>query len=100
MTAHPLGVTRPLRHAEALPSMLDGRRRKMGQLRVGLWSPDWSPWAAIARLHRAWPDLSLELQPHLPSAARGETLEQDRRAPAREGVGQKGEARVGARRRG
>lgn len=37
------GVTRPLRHIEALPSTLDGRRKKMSQLRVGFWSADWSP---------------------------------------------------------
>ncbi|MFC7739181.1 hypothetical protein ACFQX4_26195, partial [Roseomonas sp. GCM10028921] len=57
------GVTRPLRHVEVLPSTLDGRKRKMGQLRVGFWSADWSPWQAVARLRRAWPDLSLELRP-------------------------------------
>jgi hypothetical protein len=57
------GVARPLRHVEALPTTLDGRRKRMGQFQVGFWSADWSPWAAIARLRRAWPDLSLELQP-------------------------------------
>jgi hypothetical protein len=57
------GVTRPLRHVEALPSTLDGRKKRMGQLRVGFWSADWSPWAAIARLRRAWPDLSFAMQP-------------------------------------
>jgi hypothetical protein len=35
----------------------------MGQFRVGFWSADWSPWQALARLRRAWPDLSLDLQP-------------------------------------
>ena len=38
------GTTRPLRHVEALPSKLDGRRKKMAELRVGFWSADWSPW--------------------------------------------------------
>ncbi len=60
------GVARPLRHVEALPETLDGRRRRMGQLRVGFWSADWSPWAAIARLRRTWPELSFEPQPHYP----------------------------------
>ncbi|WP_458098427.1 hypothetical protein [Roseomonas sp. WA12] len=94
------GVTRPLRHVEALPSTLDGRKRKMGQLRIGFWSADWSPWAAIVRLRRAWPDLSVELQPHYSGSARGETVEQDSRVPARERVGRKDEPRVGARRGG
>jgi hypothetical protein len=94
------GVTRPLRHVEELPSTLDGRRRKMRQLRVGFWSADWSPWAAIARLRRERPNLSFELQPHYPGSARGETVEQDSRVPAREAAGPKGGARVGARRRG
>jgi hypothetical protein len=57
------GVARPLRHVEALPSTLDGRRKRMGQFRVGFWSGNWSPWQALARLRRAWPDLSFELQP-------------------------------------
>jgi hypothetical protein len=56
------GVARPLRHVEALPTSLDGRKKRMGQLRVGFWSADWSPWQAMARLRRAWPDLSLELR--------------------------------------
>jgi hypothetical protein len=60
------GVARPLRHVAPLPATLDGRLRKMGQLRVGFWSADWSPWAAIARLRRHWPELSFELQPHYP----------------------------------
>ena len=31
------GVTRPLRHVEALPTTLDGRKKRMGQFRVGFW---------------------------------------------------------------
>ncbi|MBP0447825.1 hypothetical protein J8J14_24080 [Roseomonas sp. SSH11] len=65
------GVTRPLRHVQVLPSTLDGRKKRMGQLRVGFWSADWSPWAAIARLRRTWPGLSLELRPHYPGRAGG-----------------------------
>jgi hypothetical protein len=57
------GVARPLRHVQALPSTLDGRKKRMGQFRVGFWSADWSPWQALAQLRRAWPDLSLDLQP-------------------------------------
>ena len=62
------GVARPLRHVQGLPGTLDRRKRKMGQLRVGFWSADWSPWAAVGRLRRRWPMLSFELVPHYPGA--------------------------------
>ncbi|MBB5696154.1 hypothetical protein [Muricoccus pecuniae] len=95
------GVTRPLRHVELLPSTLDGRKRKMGQLRIGFWSADWSPWAAIARLRRAWPELSLELRPHYPGS-RPETDGEERPTPtsqpAPERKGRKRQAGTGARR--
>ena len=96
------GVTRPLRHVEALPSTLDGRKRKMGQLRVGFWSADWSPWAAIARLRRAWPELSLELQPHYPGGAGKAEADEERESYAhpREGKGREARAKGGARRGG
>jgi len=57
------GTTRPLRHVEALPGKLDGRRKKMGEFRVGFWSADWSPWQAVLRLRRNWPELSFVLEP-------------------------------------
>jgi hypothetical protein len=57
------GTPRPLRQVEALPGTMDRRRRKMAELRVGFWSADWSPWQAVARLRRAWPDLAFALQP-------------------------------------
>jgi hypothetical protein len=72
------GVARPLRHVEALPTTLDGRKKRMGQLRVGFWSADWSPWQALARLRRAWPDLSLELRPdYAPGAEAGRDVSRD-----------------------
>ena len=57
------GATRALRRVRELPSELDGRRRQAGQLRVELWSADWSPWQALLRLRRAWPDLRFGLRP-------------------------------------
>ena len=92
------GVTRPLRHVQVLPSTLDGRKRKMGQLRVGFWSADWSPWAAIARLRRAWPELSLELRPHYPGSR--QQIDEEKPAPAPEQKGRKRQAGAGARRGG
>ena len=63
------GTTRPLRRVRLLPAELDGRRRRMAELRVEFWSADWSPWQALRRLRRAWPELSLELRPHYEDAA-------------------------------
>ncbi|MBP0495692.1 hypothetical protein [Roseomonas indoligenes] len=98
------GVARPLRHGQVLPSTLDGRRKRMGQLRVGFWSADWSPWAAVARLRRAWPGLSFELQPHYPGGAGKGTAEPagdgGHITPVREGTGRKARARAGIRRDG
>jgi hypothetical protein len=72
------GVTRPLRHVEALPTVLDRRRKRMGQFRVGFWSADWSPWQALARLRRAWPDLSFALQPdYAPGMDTGRAVSRD-----------------------
>jgi hypothetical protein len=82
------GTTRPLRHAAVLPSTLDGRKKKMGQWRVGFWSADWSPWQAVARLRRASPDLAFGLQPHYaPGADAGRAVSRgagaDREGPGR-----------------
>ena len=63
------GTTRALRHVRALPAELDGRRRRMAELRVEFWSADWSPWQALRRLRRDWLDLTLDLRPHYGDAA-------------------------------
>ncbi|MHB0669001.1 hypothetical protein [Roseomonas mucosa] len=57
------GTTRPLRHVRELQPTLDGRKRRMAELRVEFWSADWSPWQALRRLCRNWPALSFGLQP-------------------------------------
>ncbi|UFN51572.1 hypothetical protein LPC08_25245 (plasmid) [Roseomonas sp. OT10] len=57
------GTTRPLRHVRELEPTLDGRKRRMAELRVEFWSADWSPWQALRRLRRNWPALSFTLQP-------------------------------------
>ena len=67
------GMTRPLRHVEVLPGKLDGRRKKMAELRVGFWSADWSPWQAVLRLRRDWPALAFVLTPdYAPGGADGQ----------------------------
>ncbi len=55
--------TRTLRHVRALPNQGDRRRHRTGTMRVSFWSADWSPWPALMRLRRDWPDLRLELRP-------------------------------------
>ncbi|MFC7739057.1 hypothetical protein ACFQX4_25480, partial [Roseomonas sp. GCM10028921] len=92
------GVTRPLRHVELLPSTLDGRRKRMGQLRLGFWSADWSPWQAVARLRRAWPELSLELRPRYSGSQQQPDEEKPTHVPERKG--RKRQAGDGARRGG
>ncbi|MDT8278865.1 hypothetical protein RQ734_22700, partial [Roseomonas mucosa] len=57
------GTTRPLRHVRELESTLDGRKRRMAELRVEFWSADWSPWQALRRIRRDWPALSFDLRP-------------------------------------
>jgi hypothetical protein len=57
------GTTRALRQVREVPAPRDGRRRKMDQMAVEFWSADWSPWQALRRLRRAWPDLTLALRP-------------------------------------
>jgi hypothetical protein len=91
------GVARPLRHVEALPTTLDGRRKRMGQLRVGFWSADWSPWQALGRLRRAWPDLSFALRPDYAPGAEGEGVVSRGAGQNGEGPGQRPKP---ARRRG
>ncbi|MHB0728265.1 hypothetical protein ACX4MZ_12920 [Roseomonas mucosa] len=57
------GTTRLLRRVRELEPTLDGRKRRMAELRVEFWSADWSPWQALRRLRRDWPALSFGLQP-------------------------------------
>ena len=86
------GTTCPLRHVEELPGKLDGRRKKMAEFRVGFWSADWSPWQAVLRLRRNWPELSFVLTPdYAPGATEGQggpaaeasAGEKDKSAPVR-----------------
>ncbi|QDJ12248.1 Hypothetical protein HVPorG_04166 (plasmid) [Roseomonas mucosa] len=57
------GTTRALRRLREVPARRDGRQRRMDALAVEFWSADWSPWQALRRLRRSWPELTLELQP-------------------------------------
>ena len=57
------GTTRALRHVRALAAAGDRRQRGAGRMRIEFWSADWSPWQALRRLRREWPELGLELRP-------------------------------------
>lgn len=57
------GTTRALRQVRELPAAGDRRRRRTAQMRIELWSADWSPWQALRRLRLDWPDLRLDLRP-------------------------------------
>jgi hypothetical protein len=65
------GTTRALRHVREMPVKRDARRRKTDRVEVEFWSADWSPWQALRRLRRAWPDLTLELRPDYAGPADG-----------------------------
>ena len=65
------GTTRALRHVRRIPSPADRRNRQTSQWRVEFWSADWSPWPALVALRRAWPRLTLSLQPQYRDAGDG-----------------------------
>ncbi|MFT8247122.1 hypothetical protein [Roseomonas sp. BN140053] len=58
------GTTRALRRVSTVAGSLDGRHRRTEELVIEFWSADWSPWRALLRLRRNWPELHLELVPH------------------------------------
>ena len=56
------GTLRPLRHVRRLDDV-DRRLRRSARLDFEFFSADWTPWRAIARLRRDWPDLVLDVRP-------------------------------------
>ena len=58
------GTTRPLRLVEVLASAEDKRLRRSARFAVRFQSADWTPWQAIARLRRDWPQLIFDVRPH------------------------------------
>ena len=59
------GTTQALRGVVTLPVPGRGQphRREPGLAWFGFWSADWTPWAAIRQLRRAWPALRIEIRP-------------------------------------
>ncbi len=58
------GTTWPLRHVRILDRNADRRLRRAARFVIEFWSADWTPWQAITRLRRSWPDLIFDIRPH------------------------------------
>jgi hypothetical protein len=56
------GVIRALRHVRLRADPPDRRLRRSARLRYEFWSADWTPWAALVALRKAWP-LVLDVRP-------------------------------------
>ncbi len=57
------GTTLPLRDVRVLDGT-DKRLRRTARMTIAFVSADWSPWQAIRRLRREWPELIFDMQPH------------------------------------
>jgi hypothetical protein len=58
------GTTRALRHVlMAEPDPPDRRARRVAALHFTFWSADWTPWAALIAIRKAWPTLVFDLRP-------------------------------------
>ena len=56
------GTTWPLRRVTAIGQPLS-EAMAASLFRIGFWSADWSPWAALRRIADTWPDLRLKTRP-------------------------------------
>ncbi len=65
MTGQPLALptTQPLRDVRVLERDGDRRLRRSARVSYAFRSADWTPWAAIRHLRRAWPDLIFDIRP-------------------------------------
>lgn len=52
---HHWGVLRALRHVRLRADPQDRRLRRSARLRYEFWSADWTPWAAVTAIRKAWP---------------------------------------------
>jgi hypothetical protein len=61
------GTTWPLRHVEEsnpTEPEVSGLPAGQGLCRYRFWSADWTPWAALATIRTAWPDLHIAVSVH------------------------------------
>ena len=57
------GTTQPLRQVRVLEGQEDKRLRRSARVTYAFLSADWTPWQAIRRLRRDWPELVLDVRP-------------------------------------
>ena len=57
------GTTQRLRAVRIREEGADRRLRRKAEIVYEFWSADWTPWQAILRLRRDWPQLALSVQP-------------------------------------
>ncbi len=57
------GTTQTLRHVRLVEEAADGRRRRTRRDVLAFSSADWTPWQALRRIRRDWPDLIFTVDP-------------------------------------
>jgi hypothetical protein len=57
------GTTQPLRHVRLVEENGDRRLRRSARVVYEFYAADWTPWQAILRLRRDWPQLVLVVEP-------------------------------------
>ncbi|MDQ2762561.1 MAG: hypothetical protein M3Y22_03445 [Pseudomonadota bacterium] len=57
------GTTRPLHQVRVLEGQEDRRLRRTARVTIEFLSADWTPWQAIRRLRRDWPQLIFDARP-------------------------------------
>lgn len=57
------GTTRPLHQVRVVDGQGDKRLRRSARVTIEFLSADWTPWQAIRRLRRDWPELVFDIRP-------------------------------------
>ena len=57
------GTVRPLHQVRVVPGQQDRRLKRTARLELAFLSADWTPWQAIRRLRRDWPELIFDIRP-------------------------------------
>ena len=62
------GTIQPLRHVRIVEENADRRLRRSARVVYEFYAADWTPWQAILRLCRDWPQLIFSVRPCYDSA--------------------------------
>ena len=57
------GTMRPLHQVRVMEGQGDRRLRRTARVTIKFLSADWTPWPAIRRLRRDWPELIFDIRP-------------------------------------